>query len=411
MASTLRSSRLLLQKVGLLSSTTKPLSTKRGAGEPLGKVAKEVAEDVTKQLKNRFAKKAYFPYPGDQIAEPVSHPEGRNKVTLVPGDGVGPEIMLSVRDVFSAAGVPVDFEEVFISEVQPAQSVSVDTVVDSFKRNGVGLKGIITTPSSFKGGVLQTLNMKIRRELDLFANVVWIQSLPGFHARHNNLDFVIIREQTEGEYSALEHESVTGVIECLKIVTRANSMRIAKFAFDYAMRHDRKKVTAVHKANIMKLGDGLFLQCCEEVSKMFPDIQYESMIIDNCCMQLVSNPHQFDVMVMPNLYGNIIDNLAAGLVGGAGVVPGESYSQDVAIFEQGARHSFAEAVGKNIANPTATLLSACNMLKHIHLEFHSMLIWDAVHRVIKAGKVRTKDMGGHDTTSDFTHAVINNLKH
>ncbi|XP_076455142.1 isocitrate dehydrogenase [NAD] subunit beta, mitochondrial-like isoform X2 [Babylonia areolata] len=346
-----------------------------------------------------------------QITEPVTHPEGRNKVTLVPGDGVGPDLMNSVRDVFSAAGVPVDFEEIFISEVQPAQSATVEMVVDSFRRNGVGLKGIITTPSSFRGGVLQTLNMKIRRELDLFANVVRIKSLPGYQCRHNNLDFVIIREQTEGEYSALEHESVSGVIESLKIVTRANSMRIAKFAFDYALRYDRKKVTAVHKANIMKLGDGLFLKCCEEVSKMYPSIEYESMIIDNCCMQLVSNPHQFDVMVLPNLYGNIVDNLAAGLVGGAGVVPGESYSQNVAIFEQGARHAFVEAVGKNIANPTATLLSACNMLQHIHLEYYGLLIRDAVHRVIKAGKVRTKDMGGHDTTHDFTLAIINSLRH
>lgn len=332
-------------------------------------------------------------------------------MTLVPGDGVGPDLMNSVRDIFSAAGVPVDFEEIFISEVQPAQSASVEDVVASFKQNRVGLKGIITTPSSFKGGVLQTLNMKIRRELDLFANVVRVKSLPGYLSRHNNLDFVIIREQTEGEYSALEHESVSGVIESLKIITRANSMRIAKFAFDYALRHDRRKVTVVHKANIMKLGDGLFLKCCEEVSEMYPTIQYENMIIDNCCMQLVSNPHQFDVMVMPNLYGNIVDNLAAGLVGGAGVVPGESYSQNVAIFEQGARHAFVEAVGKNIANPTATLLSACNMLQHIHLEYYSLLIRDAVHRVIKAGKVRTKDMGGHDTTHDFTLAIINNLRH
>lgn len=319
--------------------------------------------------------------------------------------------MNSVQDVFSAAGVPVDFEEIFISEIQPGQSATVQTVVESFRRNGVGLKGILTSPSTYKGGVLRTVNMKIRRELDLFANVVRVKSLPGFHTRHNNLDFVIIREQTEGEYSALEHESVSGVVECLKIITRANSMRIAKFAFDYAMRHHRKKVTAVHKANIMKLGDGLFLACCEEVSKMYPTIKYENMIIDNCCMQLVSNPHQFDVMVMPNLYGNIIDNLASGLVGGAGVVPGESYSRDVAIFEQGARHSFAEAVGKNIANPTASLLSACNMLKHIHLEYHSRIIHDAVLRVIKAGKVRTKDMGGHNTTSDFTQAVISSLHH
>ncbi|BFZ20268.1 hypothetical protein BsWGS_23307 [Bradybaena similaris] len=344
------------------------------------------------------------------IAEPVSRPAGQHVVTLIPGDGVGPELMGGVREVFKAAGVPVKFEELFISEVAPNNNVDLATVVESFKRNKVGLKGIITSPTTFKGGILQTLNMKLRRQLDLFANVVWVRSLPGFPTRHNNVDFVIIREQMEGEYSALEHESVPGVIECLKIVTRDNSMRIAKFAFDYAMRHGRKKVTAVHKANIMKLGDGLFLQCCDEVSKLYPRIKYESMIIDNCCMQLVSNPYQFDVMVMPNLYGNIVDNLAAGLVGGAGVVPGESYSASVAVFEQGARHSFAEAVGKNIANPTATLLSACNMLRHLHLEYHATLIDNAIVKVIKGGKVKTQDMGGYAGTSDFISAVVQNLQ-
>ncbi|CAC5373034.1 IDH3 [Mytilus coruscus] len=343
------------------------------------------------------------------VASPVVKPVGKQVATLVPGDGVGPDMMNSLRDVFTHAGVPIEFEEYFLSEVQQGQSVSLDTVVESFKRNGVGIKGIITTPSQFKGGILQTLNMKLRAELDLFANVVVIKSLPGLKTKHNNLDFVIIREQTEGEYSALEHESVKGVVECLKIITREKSMRIAKFAFDYAMRHKRNKVTAVHKANIMKLGDGLFLQCCEEVASYYPKIEFENMIIDNCCMQLVSNPHQFDVMVMPNLYGNIVDNLAAGLVGGAGVVPGESYSRDSAMFEQGARHAFAEAVGRSIANPTAVLLSGCNMLKHIHLDYHAKVIEDAVHRVIKAAKVRTKDLGGHSTTNDFTLAVIDQL--
>ncbi|XP_050389771.1 isocitrate dehydrogenase [NAD] subunit beta, mitochondrial isoform X1 [Patella vulgata] len=343
------------------------------------------------------------------VAEPISHPAGRHTITMVPGDGVGPDLMASVQEVFQSAGAPVDFEEIFISEVQPAQSATVGSVVESFKRNGVGLKGIIATPSSFKGGVLQTLNMQIRQELDLFANVVRIKSLAGYKTKHNNLDFVIIREQTEGEYSALEHESVPGVVECLKIVTKEKSQRIAKFAFDYAMRLNRKKVTAVHKANIMKLGDGLFLRSCEEIAELYPSIEFETMIIDNCCMQLVSNPHQFDVMVMPNLYGNIVDNLAAGLVGGAGVVPGESFSHDVAIYEQGARHSYAEAVGRNIANPTATILGACNMLKHLHLEFHSRLIEDAVYRVVKSGKFRTQDMGGYTSTSDFTQAIVNNL--
>lgn len=177
------------------------------------------------------------------------------------------------------------------------------------------------------------MNQKIRLKLDLFAHVVKVKSLPGLKLRYNNIDFIVIREQTEGEYSALEHESVPGVVESLKITTREKAHRIAKFAFDYAANHGRKKVTAVHKANIMKQGDGLFLQTCKDVSELYPNIKFEAMIIDNCCMQLVSKPQQFDVMVLPNLYGNIVANLGVGLVGGAGIVPGESYSTDVAIFE------------------------------------------------------------------------------
>lgn len=343
------------------------------------------------------------------VSQAVARPETRHVVTLVPGDGVGPEMMGSMQEVFKTAGAPVDFEEYFLSEVHRAQSASYETVLESFRRNGVGVKGIIASPHTFKGTELQTLNMKLRRDLDLYANVVLVKSLPGYKTRHNNLDFVIIREQTEGEYSALEHESVPGVVESLKIITHEKSKRIAKFAFDYALRQNRKKVTAVHKANIMKLADGMFLKSCEEVAQYYPTIKFETMIIDNCCMQLVSNPHQFDVMVMPNLYGNIVDNLAAGLVGGAGVVPGESYSDNTVMFEQGARHAFATAVGKNIANPTAVLLAGCNMLRHLCLDYHAKLIEDAVYKVVKAGKVRTHDMGGYATTVEFTNAVVNSL--
>jgi len=247
----------------------------------------------------------------------------------------------------------------------------------------------------------------VRRALDLFANVVHIQSLPGVKIRHqgDRINFVIIREQTEGEYSCLEHEVTKGIVECLKIVTRVKSMRIAKFAFDFAARNNRKKVTAVHKANIMKLGDGLFLECCTNVAKLYPQIKYEQMIIDNCCMQLVQNPYQFDVMVMPNLYGNIVDNLAAGLVGGAGVVPGESYSKDVVVFEPGARHAFASGAGRNIANPTAALLMSVNLLRHLHLGGYGDLLQSAVEHVLREGKTMTPDMGGHSSTSDFMAAI------
>ncbi|KAM4582203.1 isocitrate dehydrogenase [NAD] subunit beta, mitochondrial isoform 2-T2 [Fundulus diaphanus] len=340
---------------------------------------------------------------------PPARADGTFKVTMVPGDGVGPELMTAVKDVFKAADIPVEFEEFHLSEVQNmASEEKLEQVLTSMKNNRVAIKGKIHTPMEFKGE-LASYEMKLRRELDLFANVVHVNSLPGYNTRHNNLDLVIIREQTEGEYSSLEHESVPGVIECLKIITRVKSRRIAKFAFDYATKKGRNKVTAVHKANIMKLADGLFLQSCAEVAELYPKIKYETIIIDNCCMQLVQNPYQFDVLVMPNLYGNIIDNLAAGLVGGAGVVPGESYSAEYVVFETGARHPFAQAVGRNIANPTAMLLSAANMLRHLNLEYHSQMVSEAVKRVIKQGKVRTGDLGGYATCDEFTRAVVANL--
>lgn len=335
---------------------------------------------------------------------------GRTKCTLIPGDGVGPELVYSVQEVFKAAGVPVDFEPYFFSEVNPTMSADLDQVAGSIARNGICLKGVLSTPDYSHTGELQTLNMKLRKTLDLYANVVHVKSLPGVKVRHSNVDCVIIREQTEGEYSALEHECVPGVVECLKIVTAEKSRRIAKFAFDYATKNNRKKVTAVHKANIMKLGDGLFLKSCQQIEKLYPKIQFEQMIVDNCTMQIVSNPHQFDVMVMPNLYGNIVDNLASGLVGGAGVVAGASYSPECVVFEPGARHTYSEAVGKNVANPTAMLLCSTKMLRHVNLQYYGDMIGNAVNRVLKAGKVRTKDLGGQSTTQEYTYAVIANLK-
>ncbi|KAI4826878.1 hypothetical protein KUCAC02_030308 [Chaenocephalus aceratus] len=309
---------------------------------------------------------------------PPARADATFKVTMLPGDGVGPELMTAVKDVFRAGDVPVEFEEIHLSEVQNmASEEKLEQVLTSMKTNKVAMKGKIHTPMEFKGE-LASYEMRLRRKLDLFANVVHVNSLPGYSTRHNNLDLVIIREQTEGEYSSLEHESVPGVIECLKIITRAN---------------------------IMKLADGLFLQCCAEIAELYPKIKFETIIIDNCCMQLVQNPYQFDVLVMPNLYGNIIDNLAAGLVGGAGVVPGESYSGEARATP------FAQAVGRNIANPTAMLLSAANMLRHLNLEYHSNMVSDAVKRVIKQGKVRTRDLGGYATTSDFVRVVTENLRH
>ncbi|KAH0956787.1 hypothetical protein HN011_009812 [Eciton burchellii] len=342
--------------------------------------------------------------------EPTVEQQGKTKCTLIPGDGVGPELVVAVQNVFKAADVPVDFEPYFLSEVNPTLSAPLDQVSNSIARNQVCLKGILATPDHSMTGELQTLNMKLRKSLDLYSNVVHVKSLPGIRSRHKNVDCVIIREQTEGEYSALEHESVKGVIECVKVVTAINSQRIAKFAFDYAVKNNRKKVTCVHKANIMKLGDGLFLKSCQEIAKLYPRITFETMIVDNCTMQMVSNPHQFDVMVMPNLYGNIVDNLASGLVGGAGVVAGASYSAECVVFEPGARHTYSEAVGKNVANPTAMLLCAVKMLNHVNLKRYGEQIREALNRVLNDGKVLTKDLGGQSSSTEFTAAVINNLR-
>ncbi|KFW72797.1 hypothetical protein AS28_13314, partial [Pygoscelis adeliae] len=337
--------------------------------------------------------------------------EGAFQVTMLPGDGVGPELMHAVKEVFKAASVPVVFDEHHLSEVQnTASEEKLDQVVDSMKESKVALIGKIHTPMEYKGE-LASYDMRLRRKLDLFANVVHVKSLPGYKTRHNNLDLVIIREQTEGEYSSLEHESAKGVIECLKIITRAKSQRIAKFAFDYATKKGRSKVTAVHKANIMKLGDGLFLHCCEEVAELYPKIKFDTMIIDNCCMQVVAALARGLLLAQGRILLPALLPVRAGAAGieggrGMGVEDGPS---PWLLLPQGARHPFAQAVGRNIANPTAMLLSATNMLRHLNLEFHSNLIADAVKKVIKVGKVRTRDLGGYSTTSDFVKSVIDNL--
>ncbi len=356
--------------------------------------------------------------------------DGKIPVTMIPGDGVGPELMDSVQSVVKSLGSPISFETMHLSEVQHWNSQKLEDVEASVRKNGVALKGVINAPDINFEGEMQNLNQTFRKNLDLYANVVKVRTLPGVPSKHKDIDLVIIREQTEGEYSALEHESVKGVVECLKIVTAEKSKRIAKFAFDYATRHGRKRVTCVHKANIMKLGDGLFMRSCQDIAKLYPNIEFETMIVDNTTMQLVSRPDQFDVMVMPNLYGNIIDNLASGLVGGAGLVAGASYSADLAIFEPGARHTFDEGVGKqnffkkmnfflkhkafsligrNVANPTAMLLASAKMLEHLGLEQDALRLKGAVGKVLEERKVRTRDIGGFSSTTQFTQAVVDHL--
>merc|ERR1712004_939 len=331
---------------------------------------------------------------------------GIHTVTLLPGDGVGPELAKHVKEVFRYAGAPVVFETVAL-DLSVTEEHELDNALFAIKRNGVGLKGNIEARD---GAHMKSRNVEFRSELDLFANVVACKSLPGIQTRHKDIDVVIIRQNTEGEYSQLEHVSVDGVVESLKIITEKKSRRIAEYAFDYAVRHGRRKVTCVHKANIMKLGDGLFLETCRKVSKNYPGIEFEAMIVDNCSMQMVSKPQQFDVMVMPNLYGNIIANIGCGLVGGPGIVSGVNIGKDFAVFEMATRNTGKNIAGQNIANPSALLLAGADLLNHLGLDSHGNMIREAVYEVICHEKIHTPDLGGQASTLDVVQAVIEKLK-
>lgn len=328
-------------------------------------------------------------------------------MTMIPGDGIGPELMLHVKSVFRHACVPVDFEEVQVSS--NADEEDIRNAIMAIRRNRVALKGNIETnhnlPPSYK-----SRNNILRTSLDLYANVIHCKSLPGVVTRHKDIDILIVRENTEGEYSSLEHESVSGVVESLKIITKAKSLRIAEYAFRLAQETGRKKVTAVHKANIMKLGDGLFLQCCKEVAAGYPNITFESMIVDNTTMQLVSRPQQFDVMVMPNLYGNIVNNVCAGLVGGPGLVAGANYGHVYAVFETATRNTGKSIANKNIANPTATLLASCMMLDHLKLHSYATSIRKAVLASMDNENMHTPDIGGQGTTSEAIQDIIRHIR-
>jgi len=326
---------------------------------------------------------------------------GRHTVTMLPGDGIGPQLMQGTRDVFRSAGVPIDFEVVDVKATGGEDcSETIEDAITSVQRNGVALKGNWVSPEGRNSGEM-SYNVQLRHKLDLFANVVICKSFPTIETRHKDVDIIIVRENTEGEYSHLEHENVSGVIEMMKIVTEEKSERIAQFAFKFAKENNRKKVTAIHKANIMKMSDGLFLNTCRSVSKYYPDIEFKDMIIDNCAMQLVSNPKQFDVMVMPNLYGNVITNVAAALIGGPGIPPGSNYGGEYAVFESGTRNSGKGIADLNIANPISFLLASTNMLKHLGLIMHSSMIEKAVTNIVVSGKARTADIHGTTTTSEF----------
>ncbi|KAI5285236.1 isocitrate dehydrogenase (NAD(+)) idh1 [Ascosphaera acerosa] len=334
--------------------------------------------------------------------------------TVTAGDGIGAEVSESVKTIFKADNVPIEWEQVDVSglDAGPASAATSEALfkesIASLRRNKIGLKGILHTPIERTGH--QSFNVALRQELDIYASVVLIKSIPGYPTRHRDVDLCIIRENTEGEYSGLEHESVAGVVESLKIITRAKSERIAKFAFSFALANKRKKVTCIHKANIMKLVDGLFRSTFHHTAQSFPTLEATDMIVDNASMQAVSRPQQFDVMLTPNLYGGILSNIGAALVGGPGIVPGCNIGRDVALFEPGCRHVGLDIKGKDQANPTAMILSGSMLLRHLGLDAHADRIQKAVYAVINEGAVRTRDMGGNSSTNEFTRAVLDKME-
>ncbi|RMJ26624.1 Isocitrate dehydrogenase [Aspergillus sp. HF37] len=336
---------------------------------------------------------------------------GKYTVTLIPGDGIGAEVADSVKTIFKADNVPIEWEQVDVSGVntgdKPSEELFKESIA-SLRRNKLGLKGILFTPVERSGH--QSFNVALRQELDIYASISLIKNIPGYQTRHSDVDLCIIRENTEGEYSGLEHQSVQGVVESLKIITRAKSERIAKFAFSFALANNRKRVTCIHKANIMKLADGLFRSTFHKTAENYPTLEVNDMIVDNASMQAVSRPQQFDVMVMPNLYGGILSNVGAALVGGPGVVPGCNMGRDVAVFEPGCRHVGLDIKGKDQANPSAMILSGSMLLRHLGLDDHANRISKAVYDVIGEGKTRTRDMGGQATTHEFTRAVLDKME-
>ncbi|PKS06335.1 hypothetical protein jhhlp_007083 [Lomentospora prolificans] len=336
---------------------------------------------------------------------------GKYTVTLIPGDGIGAEVAESVKTVFKAENAPIQWEEIDITTLEtPVERTEsmFQECVNSLSRNKIGLKGILHTPISRSGH--QSFNVAMRQHLDIYASVSMIKNIPGYKTRHDGVDMCIIRENTEGEYSGLEHQSVPGVVESLKIITRKQSERISRFAFDFAKANQRKKVTCIHKANIMKLSDGLFRRAFHNVSEGYSGLEVNDMIVDNASMQCVGRPQQFDVLVTPNLYGSVLSNIGAALVGGPGVVPGCNMGDDIALFEPGCRHVGLDIKGMHQANPTAMLLSGVLMLRHLGLHQHADPIEKAVYDVIAEGKTLTRDMGGEASTLAFTKAILDKLE-
>ena len=331
-----------------------------------------------------------------------------HKVTLIPGDGIGPEVMGAVTRILEASGVKFEWETIQAGAeaYEKYHEYIPKELTESIERTRVGLKGPITTPI---GGGFASINVQLRKKFELYSNFRPIKNLPHIPTRYPNVDLIIVRENTESLYSGIEHEVVPGVVESLKIITEKASTRIARFAFEYARKFQRKKIHAIHKANIMKLSDGLFLRCCRNVAKEYPEITYGEHIVDNTCMQLVMNPYQYDVLVMENLYGDIISDLCAAFVGGLGLVPSANLGDTCAIFE--AVHGSApDIAGKNMANPTALLRSSLLMLKHLGEHDAEVKISRALDNVYRTREKLTKDVGGQAGTSQFADSVIEEMQ-
>jgi isocitrate dehydrogenase (NAD+) len=331
----------------------------------------------------------------------------RHAATLLPGDGIGPEVTDAAVRVLEATGVAIDWDRVEAGgEVIAKYGTPVpEPVLQSIRRRGVALKGPITTPV---GEGFRSANVTLRQDLDLYACVRPVRSIPGLESRFGGVDLIVVRENTEDLYSGLEHRVCPGVVESIKVITERACLRIAKYAFRMAEQRGRKKITAVHKANIMKLSDGLFLECCRRVAREHRDVAYDEVIVDNCALQLVRDPTRFDVLLLENLYGDILSDLCAGLVGGLGVVPGANVGDDVAVFE--AVHGSApDIAGKRWANPTAVILSGVEMLRYLGELDAADRLESAVHATLAEPTLRTRDLGGKASTDEFTDAVIERL--
>ena len=328
-------------------------------------------------------------------------------VTLIPGDGIGPEITDSVVKILKAADAQIEWDiQTAGADVAEVEGTALpQRVIDSIKKNKIALKAPVTTPI---GKGFRSVNVALRKELDLYANLRPCKNIEGIKTRFDNVDLVIVRENTEDLYAGIERQIDDDTAESIKIITRKASERIAKFAFDYAVKNKRKTVTAVTKANICKLTDGLFLNCAREVAQNYPEIKYNEVLVDNLCMQLVQNPEKYDVLVLPNLYGDIVSDLCAGLIGGLGIAKGANIGINAAVFEP-VHGSAPDIKGQNKANPTALLLSAIDLLKYINQNQVAKKIENALYKTLKDGKVLTYDLGGNALCSEFTNEIINNI--